>query len=61
MEIGYQYILLVTTGLAGISWGLPASHRLRSPLDIAAAVVVLLGVIAFAMGILMTFIPGFFR
>lgn len=61
MNIGYQYILLVIAGLAGIIWGLPAAHRLKSPLDCVAAVIVLLGVIAFTMGILMTCVPGFFR
>lgn len=60
MIIGYQYILLIIAGLAGISWGLWAAHRLKSPFDIAAAVVVLCGVIAFSLGVLLTFIPGFF-
>ena len=61
MNIGYQYILLIIAGLAGISWGLPAAHRLKSPYDIAIAIVVLCGVVAFALGVLLTFIPGFFR
>ena len=61
MSIGYQYILLIIAGLAGMIWGLPAAHRLKSPFDIGAAVAVLCGVIAFAMGVLLTFIPGFFR
>ena len=61
MNIGYQYILLIIAGLAGMVWGLPAAHRLKSPFDIAAAVAVLCGVIAFALGVLLTFIPGFFR
>ena len=60
MNIGYQYILLIIAGLAGMIWGLPAAHRLKSPFDIAAAVAVLCGVIAFALGVLLTFIPGFF-
>ena len=60
MNIGYQYILLIIAGLAGMIWGLPASHRLKSPYDIAAALLVLCGVIVFAVGILLTFIPGFF-
>lgn len=60
MNIGYQYILLIIAGLAGIIWGLPAAHRLKKPFDIAAAVVVLCGVIAFALGVLLTLIPGFF-
>lgn len=61
MNIGYQYLLLIIAGMAGIAWGLPAAHRLKSPYDIGAALAVLAGVIAAAMGILLTFIPGFFR
>jgi hypothetical protein len=61
MNIGYQYIPLVVGGLAGIIWGLPAAHRLKSPRDIGAAVAVLCGVIALAFGILLTCIPDFFR
>jgi hypothetical protein len=61
MSIGYQYIALVIAGLAAIAWGLPAAHRLKSPFDIGAAVVVLGGVIAAILGFLLTFIPGFFR
>ncbi len=60
MNIGYQYILLIIAGVAGMAWGLPAAHRLRRPFDIGAAVVVLCGVIVFALGILLTFIPNFF-
>ena len=60
MTIGYQYIALIIAGLAGMIWGLPAAHRLKPPFDIAAAVVVLFGVIVFALGVLLTFIPGFF-
>lgn len=61
MNIGYQYIALIIAGLAGMIWGLPAAHRLKSPFDIAAAAVVLGGVVAFALGVLLTFIPEFFR
>lgn len=61
MNIGYQYLLLIIAGLAGIIWGLPAAHRLKSPYDIGAALAVLAGVIASAMGVLLTFIPAFFR
>jgi len=61
MNIGYQFIPLVIAGLAGMVWGLPAAHRLKRPFDICAAVAVLGGVIAFAAGILLTFIPDFFR
>lgn len=60
MSIGYHYIPLIIAGLAGMIWGLPAAHRLKSPLDIAASFAVLCGVVGFALGILLTFIPGFF-
>jgi hypothetical protein len=60
MNIGYQYIPLIIAGLAGMIWGLPAAHRLKFPYDIGAAVAVLCGVISFAMGVLLTFVPGFF-
>jgi hypothetical protein len=42
-------------------WGLPAAHKLRFPLGIAAALAVLAGVISTAMGVLLTIIPDFFR
>jgi hypothetical protein len=61
MSIGYQYIPLILAGLTGMIWGLPAAHRLKSPYDIGAAIAVLAGVIAFALGILLTIIPGFLR
>ena len=60
MSIGYQYIPLIIAGLAGVIWGLPAAHRLKRPYDICAAAAVLCGVIAFAMGVLLTCIPHFF-
>lgn len=60
MSIGYQYIPLIILGLAGMIWGLPAAHRLKSPFDIGAAVAVLCGVIIFALGVLLTVIPNFF-
>ncbi len=60
MNIGYQYILLIIAGLAAMAWGAPAAHRLRSPYDVGAALVVLCGVVVFALGILLTLIPGFF-
>ena len=61
MTIGFRYILLIVAGLGGILWGVPAAHRLRKPLDIGAAFVVLCGVILFAFGILLTCIPRFFQ
>ncbi|MDD2309272.1 MAG: hypothetical protein PHH91_06785 [Desulfuromonadaceae bacterium] len=61
MNIGYRYIALIVAGLAGMAWGLPAAHRLKSPFDIAAAAAVLCGVIIFALGLLLAFVPGFFK
>lgn len=61
MNIGYQYILMVILGLACMAWGMPAAHRMKPPFDIAAAFLVLCGVIFFVLGILLTFIPAFFR
>ena len=60
MNVGYQYIPLIVVGLAGIVWGMPAAHRLKSPYDIGAALAVLAGVITATMGVLLTCIPGFF-
>ena len=61
MDAGLKYIPLIIVGLAGIIWGLPASHRLPRPVDIAAALAVLAGVVMMAMGVLLTVIPNFFR
>ena len=60
MNIGYQYIILIIAGLGGMIWGFPAAHRLKKPFDTLAAVAVLCGVIVFTLGVLLTFIPGFF-
>ena len=61
MYAGVKFIPLIIAGLAAIVWGLPAAHRLRKPFDIAAAVVVLAGVVTAAMGVLLVIIPNFFR
>ncbi len=61
MQAGVKFIPLVIAGLAAIAWGLPAAHRLRQPFDTAAALAVLAGVVAAAMGILLVTIPNFFR
>ena len=61
MYAGLKFIPLIIAGLAAIVWGLPAAHRLRHPFDIAAALAVLAGVIAAAMGVLLLIIPNFFR
>ena len=61
MYAGLPYIPLIVAGLAGIAWGMPAAHRLRSPFDAGAAAVVLAGVVSAVLGVLLTIIPGFFR
>lgn len=61
MQIGFLYIPLIIAGLATVVWGLPAAHRLPRPMDIVAALAVLLGIIATALGVLLTAIPDFFK
>jgi len=61
MQAGLKFIPLIIAGVASIAWGLPAAHRLRQPFDIAAALAVLAGVLAAVMGVLLVFIPNFFR
>ena len=61
MYAGLKFIPQIIAGLAAIVWGLPAAQRLRPLYGIAAALVVLLGVITMVMGILLTIIPDFFR
>lgn len=61
MPAGLIYIPLIVAGLAAIFWGLPAAHRLKAPLDTAAALAVLAGVVAAVIGVLLTVIPNFFR
>ena len=60
MHAGLLYIPLLLAGLAAIAWGLPAAHRLRPPLDICAALVVMAGVILSVLGVLLMVIPHFF-
>lgn len=59
MVIVYAGMLLA--GIALISWGLPAAHRLRSPFDILAALTVLAGLVAALLGALLISVPGFFQ
>jgi len=61
MQAGMKFIPLIIAGLAAIAWGLPAAHRLRRPFDTLAALAVLAGVVAAAMGVLLVIIPDFFR
>ena len=61
MFIRIIYGLLIVIGLAAITWGLPAAHRLRRPFDSGAALAVLAGVIMATLGIMLVIIPDFFK
>lgn len=61
MYAGIKYIPMIIGGVAVLVWGLPASHRLKAPYDIVAAVASILGVVLLVTGILLTVIPTFFR
>ncbi len=52
---------MIVSGLAAMTWGLPAMHRLRRPLDVLASLVVLGGVISALLGSLLLAVPGFFQ
>jgi len=55
------HLVMIGCGLGAIVWGLPAAHRLRPPWDIAAALLVLAGVVTALLGTLLTLVPGFFK
>lgn len=57
----YLYPILILLGIAAMAWGVPAAHRLRSPFDILAALVVLFGAVAAILGALLVAVPGFFK
>lgn len=61
MYAGIKYIPLIIAGVAALIWGMPASHRLKAPYDVAAAVASIAGVVLLVIGILLTVIPTFFR
>ncbi|MBJ6752277.1 hypothetical protein [Geomonas anaerohicana] len=55
------YLALALGGVGLIAWGLPAAHRLRSPLNVVAAATVLLGVVLALLGTLLVVAPNFFQ
>lgn len=55
------HLAMVAAGIVAVFWGLPAAHRLKSPLDIVAALVFLAGVVIALLGVLLTVVPGFFQ
>ena len=59
--MNFAYLGLVGAGLAAIAWGLPASHRLRAPWNLLAALAALAGLVGALLGALLTVVPGFFR
>ena len=56
----YLYMVMAAVGATVAGWGLYASHRIRAPWDIAAAVASLAGLAAFLIGILLAVLPNFF-
>lgn len=54
------YPIMILAGLAATAWGLPASHRLEGIRGVLAACTVLAGVVLSLLGVLLTFVPGFF-
>ena len=55
------YVVMALAGVALVAWGLPAAHRLKSPLDIVAAGAVLVGVALLLLGTLLAVAPRFFQ
>jgi hypothetical protein len=55
------YAGMVLGGIVLICWGLPAAHRLKSPFDALAALLVLVGLVAALLGALLICVPGFFQ
>ncbi len=55
------HLAMIAAGTAAVFWGLPAAHRLKSPLDILAALVFLAGVVIGLLGVLLATVPGFFQ
>lgn len=55
------YAGMVLAGLVLIGWGLPAAHRLKSPLDILASLAVLGGLVTALLGTLLVCLPDFFK
>ncbi len=55
------HLAMIAGGIAAVFWGLPAAHRLKSPLDVAAALVTLAGMVMALLGVLLATVPGFFQ
>jgi len=57
----FLYVAMIITGIVLAAWGLPASHSLKKPLDILAALAVLCGVVTALLGVLLLTVPAFFK
>jgi hypothetical protein len=55
------HMTMIGLGIGAIVWGMQAAHCLKKPWDVAAALLVLAGVIIALLGTLLTVIPGFFK
>jgi hypothetical protein len=55
-----RYLVLIGLGLAIISWGLPAAHRMDSPKNLLPSLAVIIGVLMIIAGALLTVLPRFF-
>jgi hypothetical protein len=55
------HLAMIGIGVGAIVWGLLAAHRLKKPWAVAAALLVLAGVIIAMLGTLLTVVPGFFQ
>ncbi|MBI1922221.1 MAG: hypothetical protein HYS23_14195 [Geobacter sp.] len=54
-------VAMIIIGIVLAAWGLPASHSLKKPLDILAALAVLCGVVIALLGVLLLTVPDFFK
>jgi hypothetical protein len=51
---------MIVAGVGAAAWGIPAAHRFGRPWDMAAALLVPLGVITAGLGVLLLIVPDFF-
>lgn len=59
--IRIPFFLLTLLGIATVCYTLPAAHRLQSPRNIAAALLLVIGTVMMLLGSLLTMVPGFFN
>jgi hypothetical protein len=57
----FGYVILALAGLVMVIWGLPSAYSLsKTWLKIVAALIAVIGLIIFVLGILLTCVPWFF-